>query len=98
MACSRRSPIPRRQRRERVCDEASRRGGVEEGDEATGAGDGGGCPVEASKRGAGTSDWLRANSRVTILARAVAAEVTRRKCFSRQRPPPYVGGYHSLNS
>src|SRR6266851_2708751 len=30
-----------------------------------------------------------------IVARAVAAEVTRRKCFSRQNPPPYVGGYHS---
>src|SRR5439155_26903233 len=25
---------------------------------------------------------------------AVAAEVTRRKCFSRQNPPPDVGGYH----
>src|SRR5437016_12655627 len=30
-----------------------------------------------------------------IVARAVAAEVTRRKCFSRQNPPPYLGGYHS---
>src|SRR6266568_9301105 len=30
-----------------------------------------------------------------IAARAVAAEVTRRKCFSRQNQPPYVGGYHS---
>jgi len=30
-----------------------------------------------------------------IVARVVAAEVTRRKCFSRQNPPPYVGGYHS---
>src|SRR5216117_2380325 len=25
-----------------------------------------------------------------IVARAVAAEVTRQKCFSRQNPPPYV--------
>ena len=30
-----------------------------------------------------------------IVASAVAAEVTRRKCLSRQNPPPYVGGYHS---
>ena len=30
-----------------------------------------------------------------IVAKALAAEVTRRKCFSRQNPPPYVGGYHS---
>src|SRR5439155_21200492 len=30
-----------------------------------------------------------------IVARAVASDVTRRKCFSRQNPPPYVGGYHS---
>src|SRR2546428_4646798 len=35
----------------------------------------------------------RASSR--IVARAVAAEGMRRKCFSRQNPPPYVGGYHS---
>src|SRR6266540_1622724 len=41
--------------------------------------------------------WLlRVSSR--IVARAVAAEVTRRKCFSCQNPPPYLGGYHSLNS
>jgi hypothetical protein len=33
-----------------------------------------------------------------IVASAVAAEVTRRNCFSRQNPPPYVGGYHSLNA
>jgi hypothetical protein len=28
-----------------------------------------------------------------IVARAVAAEVTRGKCFSRQHPPPHVGGH-----
>src|SRR5688572_14164872 len=33
----------------------------------------------------------RASSR--IVSSAVAAEVTRRKCFSRKNPPPYVGGY-----
>jgi len=27
-----------------------------------------------------------------IIARAAAAELTRRKCFSRQNPPPHVGG------
>src|SRR5439155_17946284 len=31
-------------------------------------------------------------ARSRIVARAVAAEVTRRKCFSHQNPPPYVGG------
>ena len=30
-----------------------------------------------------------------IVAKAVAAEVTSRKCFSRPNPPPYVGGDHS---
>src|SRR5206468_6155652 len=34
----------------------------------------------------------RASSR--IVASAVAAEVTRRNCFSRRNPPPHVGGYH----
>ena len=29
------------------------------------------------------------------VAKAVAAEVMRRECISRQNPPPYVGGYHS---
>jgi len=29
-----------------------------------------------------------------IVARAVAAEVTRRKCFSCQNPPPYVDDYN----
>src|SRR6266487_6806689 len=33
------------------------------------------------------------NSR--IVAGAVADEVTRRNCFSRQNPPPHVGSYHS---
>jgi len=30
-----------------------------------------------------------------IAASGVAAEVTRRKCLSRQNPPPHVVGYHS---
>jgi len=33
-----------------------------------------------------------------IVANPVAAEVTTRKCFSRQKPPPFVGGYHSLGN
>src|SRR6266540_6848487 len=34
---------------------------------------------------------MRVSSR--IVARAVAADVTRRKCFSCQNPPLYLGGY-----
>src|SRR5439155_26164321 len=33
-----------------------------------------------------------------ILARTVAAEVTRRKCFLSQNPPPYLGGYAATTS
>src|SRR6266498_2374452 len=43
-------------------------------------------PARRSTRGP------RVSSRI-VAARAVAAEVTRRKCFSCQNPPPYVGGY-----
>src|SRR5438477_9347249 len=41
--------------------------------------------------------WLGQRSNVSsrICATAVAAEATRRNCFSPQNPPPYVSGYHS---
>ena len=37
----------------------------------------------------------QAPARVSIVASAVAAEVTRRKCPSHPSPPPHVGGYDS---
>src|SRR5437867_2028978 len=39
--------------------------------------------------------WLLHRVSSRIVARTVAAEVTRRKCFSRRNPPPHVCGYHS---
>src|SRR6266699_2435027 len=51
-------------------------------------------PLRPSSETAVYRRLVTSRARTRFVARAAAAEVTRRKSFSWRNPPPYVGGYH----